>query len=141
MTFWAQKEIPTTNHDRDTPLKCLHERTDSSCQAGPVSQNQIRKYEQNIQFCSLFSQTSVSCFSETKLLLYNSKDMFHFGSDGRFLALSAFDLCSGTIGVALALGWTTIDFVTNSLSGLITGNGLGVFLGSEIAAVSVDDAV
>ena len=84
-------------------------RTDSSCQAGPVSQNQIRKCEQDIQFCSLFSQTSVSCFSEAQLLLYNNKDMFHFGSDGRFLALSALDLCSGSIGVVLALGWTTID--------------------------------
>ena len=63
--------------------------------------------------------------------------MFHFGSDGRFLALSALDLCSGSIGVVLALRWTTIDFVTNSLSGLITGNGLGAFLCSEIAAVSV----
>ena len=63
--------------------------------------------------------------------------MFHFGSDGRFLALSALDLCSGSIGVVLALRWTTIDFVTNSLSGLITGNALGAFLCSEIAAVSV----
>ena len=71
------------------------------------------------------------------LLLHNSKDMFHFGSDGRFLVLSALDLCSGSIGVVLALRWTTIDFVTNSLSGLITGNDLGAFLCSEIAAVSV----
>ena len=78
-------------------------RTDSSRQAGPGSQNQIRKCEQDIQFCSLFSQTSVSCFSEAQLLIYNSKDMFHFGSDGRFLALSALDLCSGSIGVVLAL--------------------------------------
>ena len=51
--------------------------------------------------------------------------------------LSALDLCSGSIGVVLALRWTTIDFVTNSLSGLITGNDLGAFLCSEIAAVSV----
>lgn len=71
------------------------------------------------------------------MVLHNSKDTFHFGSDGRFLALSALDLCSGSIGVVLALRWTTIDFVTNSLSGLITGNDLGVFLCSEIAAVSV----
>ena len=49
------------------------------------------------------------------------------------------NLCSGSIGVVLALRWTTIDFVTNSLSGLITGNGLGAFLCSEIAAVSVDN--
>ena len=41
----SRKSIPTMNHDRDTPLKCLHVRTDSSCQAGPVSQNQIRKCE------------------------------------------------------------------------------------------------
>lgn len=41
----SRKSIPTMNHDRDTPLKCLHVRTDSSCQAEPVSQNQIRKCE------------------------------------------------------------------------------------------------
>ena len=46
-------------------------RTDSSRQAEPGSQNQIRMCEQDIQFCSLFSQTSVSCFSEAQLLLYN----------------------------------------------------------------------
>ena len=84
-------------------------RTDSSCQARPVSQNQIRKCEQDIQFSGLFSQSSVSRFSEIQQLLHNSKDMLHFGSDGRFLALSALDLCSGSIGVVLALGWTTID--------------------------------
>ena len=72
-------------------------------------QNQIRECEQDIQFCSLFSQPSVSCFLKAKLLLYNCKDMFHFGSDRRFFALSALDLCSGSIGAVLSLGWTMID--------------------------------
>ena len=109
------------NHDRDTSPKCLHVRTDSSCQARPVSQNQIRKCEQDIQFCSLFSQTSVSCFPETQLLLYNREDVFHFGSDRRFLALSALDLCAGSIGVVLALGWTAIDFVMNAFAEFVSG--------------------
>ena len=127
------------NHDRDTSPKCLHVRTDSDCQARSVSQNQIRKCEQDIQFCSLFSQTSVSCFSEAQLLLYNSKDMFHFGSDGRFLVLSAFDLCFGSIGVVLAPGWTTIDFVTNALTGFVPFYRLRALFGSEIAAIPVDN--
>ena len=126
------------NNDRDTPLKCLHVRTNSSCQTWSVSQNQIRKCEQDIQFCGLFSQTSVSCFSKAKLLLYNSKDMFHFSSNGRFFALSALDLCSGSIGVVLALGWTTIDFVMNTLTVFVSGYRFRALLGSEIAAVSVD---
>lgn len=126
-------------HDRDTSPKCLHERTDSSCQARPVSQNQIRKCEQDIQFCSLFSQTSVSCFPETQLLLYNSKDMFHFGSGRRFLTLSALDLCSGSIGVVLVLGWTTIDFVMNAFAGFVSGYHFRALFGSEIAAVPVDN--
>lgn len=120
------------NHDRDTPLKCLHVRTNSSCQTWSVSQNQIRKCEQDIQFCGLFSQTSVSCFSKAKLLLYNSKDMFHFSSNGRFFALSALDLCSGSIGVVLALGWTTIDFVMNTLTVFVSGYRFRALLGSEI---------
>ena len=41
----SRKSIPTINHDRDTPLKCLHVRTDSSRQTWSVSQNQIRKCE------------------------------------------------------------------------------------------------
>ena len=45
MTFFVQKEIPTMKNDRNDFPKCSHMRTDSSCQAGPVSQNQIRKCE------------------------------------------------------------------------------------------------
>ena len=126
-------------NDRDVPPKCPHMRTDSSCQAGPVSQNQIRKCEQDIQFCGLFLQTSVSCFSEMQLLLHNSKDMFHFGSYGRFLALPALDLCSGSIGVVLALRWTTIDFVTNAFAVFVCSYRFRTLFGSEITAVSVDN--
>ena len=114
-------------------------RTDSNCQARPVSQNQIRQCEQDIQFCGLFSQTSVSRFSEMQLLFHNSEDMFHFSSDGRFLALSALDLCSGSIGVVLALGWTTIDFVVNALARFVCSYRFRALFGSEIAAVSVDN--
>ena len=73
-----------------------------------------------------------------QLLLYNSKDMFHFSSDGRFFALSALDLCSGSIGVVLALGWTTIDFVMNTLAIFVSGYRFRALFGPEIAAVSVD---
>lgn len=126
-------------NDRDDLPKCPNVYTDSSCQAGPVSQNQIRKCEQDIQFCGLFLQTSVSCFSEMQLLLYNSKDMFYFGSDGRFLALPALDLCSGSIGVVLAPRWTTIDFVTNAFAGFVCSDRFRTLFGSEITAVSVDN--
>ena len=126
-------------NDRDDPPKCPNVCTDLSCQAGSVSQNQIRKCEQDVQFCGLFSQTSVSCFSKAKLLLYNSKDMFHFSSDGRFFALSALDLCSGSIGVVLALRWTRIDFVTNAFAGFVYSYRFRTLFGSEITAVSVDN--
>ena len=36
------------------------QRTESSRQAGPVSQNQIRQREHDIEFGGLFSQASVS---------------------------------------------------------------------------------
>lgn len=42
----------------------------SSCQAGPVSQNEIRQGKHHIQFCCLFSQPSVPCFSVSELSLY-----------------------------------------------------------------------
>ena len=68
-----------------------------------------------------------------QLLLYNSKDMFHFGSYGRFLALPALDLCSGSIGVVFALGWTTIDFVMNALAKFVSGYRFPALFGSDIA--------
>ena len=78
-------------------------------------------------------------FLEAQLLLHNSKDMFHFGSNGRFLALSALDLCSGSVGVLLALRWTTIDFVMNALTRFVCSYRFRALFGSEIAAVSVDN--
>ena len=80
----------------------------------------------------------MSLFLLFNQLLYNSKDMFHFSSNGRFFALSALDLCSGSIGVVLVLGWTTIDFVMNTLTVFVSGYRFRALLGSEIAAVSVD---
>lgn len=65
--------------------------------------------------------------------------MFHFGSNGRFLALSALDLCSGSVGVLLALRWTTIDFVMNALTRFVCSYRFRALFGSEIAAVSVDN--
>lgn len=53
--------------------------------------------------------------------------------------LSSLDLCSGSIGVVFALGWTTIDFVMNALAGFVYGYRFRAFFGSEIAAVSVDN--
>ena len=108
------------NCERDIPLKYLYVRyvrTNSSHQTWSVSQNQIRKSEQDVQFCGLFLQTSVSCFSKAKLLL---------------------DPCSGSIGAVLALGWTTINFVMNTLAIFVPGYRFRALFGSEIAAVSVD---
>lgn len=64
--------------------------------------------------------------------------MFHFRSDGSFFALSALDPCSGSIGAVLALGWTTINFVMNTLAIFVPGYRFRALFGSEIAAVSVD---
>lgn len=112
--------------------------TESDRQAGPVSQNQIRKCEQNIQFCGLFSQTSVSCCSETQLLLYNSKNMFNSSADGRFLAFSTSYLGLGTSGVVFTLRRSAVNFVADSLSCFIIGNGLWAFLSTKITAVTMD---
>ena len=59
----------------------LTERTDSSCQAGPVSQNQIRQCEHDIEFGSLLFEPSVSCFSETQLFLDDTKYVLYFRAD------------------------------------------------------------
>ena len=57
------------------------ERTDSSCQAGPVSQNQIRQCEHDIEFGSLLFEPSVLCFSETQLFLDDTEYVLYFRAD------------------------------------------------------------
>lgn len=59
---------------------CAH--TESDCQAVPVSQNQICERKHHIQFCCLFSQTSVSRLSVPKQTLDYTEDMLYLGSDG-----------------------------------------------------------
>ena len=55
--------------------------TGSSRQTGrSVSQNQVRQNEQHIQFRRLLSQTSVACFSVSKLPFDDSKYMLYLGS-------------------------------------------------------------
>ena len=61
------------------------------------------------------------------------------GLDGRFFALSALDLYSGLIGVALAPGWAMIDFVMNAFVGFVSGYCFHPLFGSEVTAVSVDN--
>ena len=70
----------------------LTERTDSSCQAGSVSQNQIRQCEHDIEFGSLLFEPSVSCFSETQLFLDDTEYVLYFRAD-RGLCVFCF-LCS-----------------------------------------------
>ena len=43
---------------------CLVRHTESNCQTGPVSQNQIRQREHDVEFGLLFSEPSVSRFLE-----------------------------------------------------------------------------
>lgn len=45
------------------PAFLLRGQPESDCQGTPVSQNEICQRKHDIQFCGLFSQTSVSCFS------------------------------------------------------------------------------
>ena len=87
------------------------ERTDSSCQAGPVSQNQIRQCEHDIEFGSLLFEPSVLCFSETQLFLDDTEYVLYFRAD-RGLCVFCF-LCGILAAFAqfLHLGWTTVDSV------------------------------
>ena len=59
----------------------LTRRTKSSRQAEPVSQNQIRQREHNIEFCGLFSQASVSGLLEFQQSLHYTEDVLHLGAD------------------------------------------------------------
>ena len=114
------------------------ERTDSSCQAGPVSQNQIRQCEHDIEFGSLFFEPSVSCFSETQLFLDDTEYVLYFRAD-RGLCVFCF-LCGILAAFAqfLHLGWTTVDSVFDFAASLVADNRIITFSRTEITAVTVN---
>ena len=95
------------------------ERTDSSCQVGSVSQNQIRQCEHDIEFGSLLLEPSVSCFSETQLFLDDTEYVLYFRAD-RGLCVFCF-LCGILAAFAqfLHLGWTTVDSVFDFAASLV----------------------
>ena len=113
-------------------------RTDLSRQAGPpVSQDQIRQREQDIQFGDLFSQTPVPCFPVSKLAFYYSKDMLYLGPYGGFLPFTAFDLCEGTIVCVLDLRGPSVDFITDPFPLAIEKNGVFPFFGAQVSTVRI----
>ena len=57
-------------------------RINSGCQAGPVSQDQVRQSEQHIQFSGLLPQAPVPCLSVSEPTLDDRKYVFHFSANG-----------------------------------------------------------
>ena len=64
--------------------------------------------------------------------------MFDFGTNRGFLTLAPLDLCRRTGRVIFTLTGTTIDFVSDFLSGCIFLPGFGTLFCSKISAVTVD---
>ena len=119
------------------PCFCSQERTDSSCQAGSVSQNQIRSREHDIEFGSLLFEPSVSCFSETQLFLDDTECVLHFGAD-RGLCVFCF-LCSILTAFAqlFHLGWTAVDSVFDLATSLVADDRIAALFCSEVTAVAI----
>ena len=65
------------------PYFFMRRQTESDCQAGPVSQDQICQRKHDVEFCFLFLKPSVSGFLEFEQTLYNAENMFDFGTHGR----------------------------------------------------------
>ena len=60
------------------PSVRLAGRINSGCQAGPVSQDQVRQSEQHIQFSGLLPQATVPCLSVSEPTLDHREYVFHF---------------------------------------------------------------
>ena len=102
----------------------VQRRTNLSCQARPVRQNQIRQCEHDIQFCNLFSQTAVSGFSISKLIFHYNKDMLYLCSHRRFFSLTAFYLRLRACGNMVTLRGTAVDFIVDSITMSVGKNGI-----------------
>lgn len=63
------------------PSVRLAGRINSGCQAGPVSQDQVRQSEQHIQFSGLLPQAPVPCLSVSEPTLDHRKYVFHFSAN------------------------------------------------------------
>jgi len=111
---------------------------ESSCQAGPVSQDQVCQSKHHVQFSSLFLQTSVSCFPASEPALDHSENMLDFCSDGGFFPLTTLDLSLGTDVSVFCLGWTAIDFIPDLFAGVVSQYGRFPLLGAKVTAVAMD---
>ena len=112
-------------------------RHESDCQAGPVSQDQIRQREHDIEFCLLFSETSVSGLLEFEQTLHYTEDMFYLGADRGFCVFPFLGLILAAFTEFSNLTRTTIDAVSYLLTSLVSYNRIFTLLGADIAAVAV----
>ena len=112
--------------------------TRSDCQAGPVSQNEVCQSKQHIQFCRLFSQTSVSGLSISESTLYYRKDMFDFCPDGCLFVFPTLDLRFGSGRLVFALRWPAVDFVFDLFPCSIPGNGVLSLLRAQVRTVTIN---
>ena len=112
-------------------------RPESDCQAGPVSQDQIRQREHDIKFCLLFSEASVSGLLEFEQTLHYTEDMFYLGADRGFYVFPFLGLILPAFAEFSNLTRTTIDFVSDLLTSFVSYNRIFTLLGADIAAVAV----
>ena len=116
----------------------LRRRTESDCQAGPVSQNQICQRKHDVEFCFLFLKSSVSCFLEFKQALYNPENMFDLRPYRRLRMLPLLSLVLTAFAELAHLAGATVDLIPNLLAGFVSYFGIFSLLCAKVSAVSVE---
>ena len=112
-------------------------RPKSDCQAGPVSQDQIRQREHDIEFCLLFSEASVSGLLEFEQTLYDTEDMLHFCPDRGFCVFTLFGFVLTTFAELTNLAWTTIDSILDLLTSFVSCDGIRALFSPDIATITI----
>lgn len=112
-------------------------RSELDRQARPVSQIQIRQCEHHVQFCSLLSQTSVSCLSVPEDTFYHAEYVFHFGPNRRFCVFFFLSCVVAAFAELLNLGRSSVDLVLNLFAVFVAYYSILAIRCAKITAVTI----
>ena len=103
----------------------------------PISEIEVCKSKQKIEFSKLLSFTPVSSFTKSEKIFDNREDMFNFSSNRRFLAFFLFSLVLATFGETFDLTWFTIDSVYNFFAMVVVCNSIFSFFSTDISTITI----
>ena len=116
----------------------MRKRTESSRQAGPVSQDQICQRKHDVELCFLFLKPSVSRLLEFEKSLHDTENMFYLGPYRGLCVFPLFGLVLTAFAELAHLAWAAVDLIPDLLAGFVAYFGIFTLLSAKVSTVSVE---